>query len=453
MNKYRLHLILLTLFSVMSLSTWAAFGAEHRSRSKSEEGDKATNAPPTNTNALAKINECNTRKGLRNSLRLMSEGSPVRIAYFGGSITAQEGWRPKTLRWFRENYPNATISQINAALGGTGSDLGVFRLRQDVLRHHPDLLFVEFAVNDGGAGPEQIERCMEGIVRQTWRSNPLTDICFVYTIAGNMLEQYEAGDVPRSVQAMERVAEHYGIPSINFGVEVTKLAKAGKLVFKGDQPRTDSEKAALKDKILFSPDAVHPYQPGHEVYLGAFVRSVPALQRKEHDIPYELKNPLRADNYEGARMVPFTRAKLSKGWQYLDPATNQIAKQFASRLPALWMASRPRETVEFKFKGTYAGVYDLLGPDCGQLIIKLDRKTFAPRPRFDSFSTYHRLGTLNIGEMLPEGVHTVKIKIDNKQPDKVKILAQRHESMNDPSRYAGTAWYASQLMLIGDLIE
>ena len=53
----------------------------------------------------------------------------------------------------------------------TGSDLGVFRVQQDVLSKQPDLLFVEFAVNDGGAAPEQIIRCMEGIVRQTWRAN------------------------------------------------------------------------------------------------------------------------------------------------------------------------------------------------------------------------------------------------------------------------------------------
>jgi lysophospholipase L1-like esterase len=97
----------------------------------------------------------------------------------GGSITAQAGWRPKTLAWFKKNFPSATFSEINAAIGGTGSDLGVFRLQHDVLDHKPDLLFVEFAVNDGGTEPSRIQQAMEGIVRQTWKANPKTDICFV----------------------------------------------------------------------------------------------------------------------------------------------------------------------------------------------------------------------------------------------------------------------------------
>ena len=37
-----------------------------------------------------------------------------------------------------EQFPKATVAEINAAIGGTGSDLGVFRLRNDVLQHRPE---------------------------------------------------------------------------------------------------------------------------------------------------------------------------------------------------------------------------------------------------------------------------------------------------------------------------
>jgi lysophospholipase L1-like esterase len=80
----------------------------------------------------------------------------VTVAYLGGSITAMNGWRNKTTDWLRTTYPGATFKEIHAAIGGTGSDLGVFRLGRDVLAHKPDLLFVEFATNDGGQPPEQI---------------------------------------------------------------------------------------------------------------------------------------------------------------------------------------------------------------------------------------------------------------------------------------------------------
>ena len=104
---------------------------------------------------LRDAKEFHVRDGLANVFWKLEAGKEVRIGYLGGSITAQAGWRPKTLKWFQEQYPNATISEINAAIGGTGSDLGVFRLRHDVLRHKPDLLFVEFAVNDGGVSPHR----------------------------------------------------------------------------------------------------------------------------------------------------------------------------------------------------------------------------------------------------------------------------------------------------------
>ncbi len=120
----------------------------------------------------------------------------------------------KSLELLQGRYPDLKWTEINAAIGGTGSDLGVFRFGQDVLAYQPDLLFVEFAVNDGGAAPQQIHQAMEGIVRQAWKANPETDIIFVYTISEPFLADLQAGKFSRAASAMEEVADHYGIPSI-----------------------------------------------------------------------------------------------------------------------------------------------------------------------------------------------------------------------------------------------
>jgi hypothetical protein len=403
--------------------------------------------------AETELVESNPRGGLPNLFAKLDRGDAVRIAYLGGSITAQDGWRIKSLKWFQEQYPKARASEINAAIGGTGSDLGVFRLRHDVLEHKPDLLFVEFAVNDGGAAPEQIYRCMEGIVRQTWRDNPATDICYVYTIAGNMLETLKEGKLPRSYAAMEKIADHYHIPSINMGLEVARLEKAGKVVFKGAKPKTDDEKAALGNKILFSPDSVHPYtDTGHQLYLEAIVRSMGAIKATGKAAPHPLPAPFVSDNWEDAKMIPLSRARLSDHWKKLD-ATNQLARSFGKRMGDIWKAGEPGATLGFKFRGTAAGVYDLLGPDCGQVIVTLDDGKPSLRPRFDAYCTYHRLATLMVGSGLSNTVHSVKIEIHPDQPDKVKILSQRNEKMDKPGRFDGRAWYAGALMLLGDLVE
>jgi len=414
----------------------------------------STNLPPELADPSVPAVECRPRNGLPNFFAKASQGGEVRIAYLGGSITAQEGWRPKTLKWFQEQYPQAKISQINAAIGGTGSDLGVFRLEQDVLQHKPDLLFVEFAVNDGGASPAQIYRCMEGIVRQTWKAFPSTDICFVYTLAGNMIQTLQEGKFPRSASAMDRLADYYGIPTIHMGVEVARLEKNGQLIFKGNLPKTDAEKAALGDKIVFSPDAVHPFpETGHKLYLEAVIRSMALIKAAGRKGPHKLGEPFVADNWEAAKLVPLDKASMSGNWQKLDPAKDRLAKNFQNRLPQLWKATPPDATLRFRFRGIAAGVYDLLGPDCGQLQVTVDQQPPRKVLRFDSYCTYHRLGQFMAAHGLAPQVHEVKIETISDPPDKAKILAQRNEKINDSKRFEGLNWYAGYLMLIGELVE
>lgn len=405
---------------------------------------------------LVPAQECRPRQGLPNFLAKVAQaGAEVKIGYLGGSITAQQGWRPKTLAHFQATYPQAKISEINAAIGGTGSDLGVCRLRQDVLNHKPDLLFVEFAVNDGGAPPEQIIRCMEGIVCQTWRTLPDCDICFVYTVTEALVAPLLDGKFQRSASAMERVADHYGIPTIHMGLEVAKLAKEGKLLWKAPLPKTDEEKAALAGKFVFAPDSVHPHvETGHELYLQAVVRSLAEIAPvSEKPGSHSLRPPLEPTNYELAMVVPLAQVRPSSGFTALDMAEDAFAKRWANRMKGLYKASVAGATLSFKFKGTRCAVYDIVGPDCGQVTVSLDGAPPKVVPRFDSYCTYHRLSTFMIGTELEDKVHEVVITLDPGVPDKVKILAQRDQKMDKPERFEGSAFYPGALLLVGEIIK
>ena len=129
------------------------------------------------------------RGGLPHIFAKLKAGKSVTVAYIGGSITAGAGasdgsrtsYRALVGQWFAATFPQSAVNNVDAAIGGTGSDLGAFRAGRDVLAHHPDLVFVEFAVNDGGSPEAMIDRAMEGIVRQIHQADPTTDICFVYT--------------------------------------------------------------------------------------------------------------------------------------------------------------------------------------------------------------------------------------------------------------------------------
>ena len=241
------------------------------------------------------VQETQIRGGLPDFHAKASAGEPVRVAYLGGSITAAEGWRPKTLRFLQEHYPQTKVEEIFAAVAGTGSPLGAMRFDRDVLAKQPDLLFVEFAVNDRALPALRIEEAMEGIVRKLWRRYPRADICFVYTLSKNMVKDYAAGKLSSSATAMENVARHYGIPSIAFGVEVSRQLDSGRWVFQAAKELGETDEAG---RTVFSHDGTHPLEAGHVLYAGAVRRAWPLLTNELKAKAHELPEPLHVDNWE-----------------------------------------------------------------------------------------------------------------------------------------------------------
>jgi lysophospholipase L1-like esterase len=404
---------------------------------------------------LLEAREVTPRGGLPNFFRkAQTTGAEIKVGYLGGSITAQNGWRVQTLAHFRQAYPQASFTEINAAIGGTGSDLGAFRVQQDVLSKGPDLLFVEFAVNDGGADPRRIIRAMEGIVRQTWKANPSTDICFVYTLTEALSPPMLEGKLQRSASAMEKVADFYGIPSIALGMEVAKLAKAGQLAWRAKLPKTDAEKAALAGKFVFAPDSVHPHEStGHVLYTQAIVRSLPALAIANATPTAHVTGPaLDPANWERAKLAPITAAKLSAGLASADSATDAQAKVWAKRLPAMVKLTRPGQSVEFKFQGTHCAVYDVVGPAGGMVAVTLDGKALKPVPRIDAYCTYPRLSTFVVGADLPEGVHSVRLELLADPIDKASVLAKNKNKIDKPERFAPLEFHPGGLLILGELV-
>lgn len=395
--------------------------------------------------------ECHPRSGLPNFRAKVEADKTVKIAYLGGSITAAPGWRVQSREWFAQLYPHAKFEEIDAAIGGTGSDLGVFRLQNDVLRHKPDLLFVEFVVNDGGTSPEQIHKAMEGIVRQTWRTDPSIDICFAYTLSEPMLPQLRSGKMPRSASAMEELADRYQMPSIHFGVKVVQMESAGELVFKAPKPPNVNEAKPM----VFSTDGVHPHvETGHKLYTEAIARSWPSIwEAGTKSVAHALPEPLRSDNWERARQVAVTPDVLRGNWKKLA-ADDTLAKRFARHMPDLYQAQEPDAELVFTFEGTTAAMFDLLGPDGGRLNVQLDDRKPALQNRFDAYCTYHRLSKLAVANELPSGRHTVRIALTPEKLDKRNILFEHNRADFDqhPDKYAPHTWFVGSLLVIGDVV-
>lgn len=406
------------------------------------------------------------RGGLPNFAAKANAGKPVTVVYFGGSITEQNGWRLQSAELLKRLLPKARFKTVNAAIGGTGSDLGAFRLKYDVLRHKPDLVFVEFAVNDHGANADRIHNAIEGIVRQIRKAYPECDICFVYTVTTANLKFYQKGVLPPSAAVMEKIAEHYRLPTVNISYEVAQLEKEGKLIMAGKpggmtrvsgdelNAKSDLPKNA-EGKIVFSGDGVHPYpDTGHRIYTAMLEKALPVLLKTGKTGVAELPSPMLASNWENTTAVALDapEIKLSGPAKQL-PGTNSIARRFAGRMPKLWKLE-PGSVIEFKFKGTKAMLYDLYGPDTPFYEIEVDGKARETR-RFDGYCTYHRLALCGIADKLPDTVHTVKITVLPKKIDRRAVLFERNRADFDknPDKYAPLNGYAGQLFLVGELVE
>lgn len=411
---------------------------------------------------LVKAEEVHARMGVGNFIAKLEAGKPVTVAYLGGSITEMSGWRNMTTDWLRKTYPAAEVEEVHAAIGGTGSGLGVFRLGHDALLKNPDLLFVEFATNDSSESAESIWRNFDGIVQQTWRNNPKTDIVFVYTITTRMMNEYGSGKMNHAASAMERLADYYGIPSVCFGPRVAEEVKAGRLIMSlgevptavpketPDRDRLINEELKKKGQTLFAKDGVHPALPGHEFYLKSIIaafEAMRALPPADH-APFVGK-PFFDGTHAEAKMVPIDEAMLvGEGWTKLA-ADEREQKSFERRGGQFWRADRPGAKLAFRFRGTKCGVYDLLAPKGANVRITVDGKVAREScPRFDSYCWYTRLAPLWIfdGE---EDEHSVEIEVLEEQPGRTLVKKEP----TDTSKYDGTWFQPCQIMVVGRILK
>lgn len=392
---------------------------------------------------IYQLEEFHERDGLPNTFYKIAHQRQVKIAYIGGSITeAREGWRDLTFNWFRLNYPLTAFYQVNAAIGGTGSNLGVFRLERDVLVHNPDLVFVEFSVNDGGP-KEKVLRSIEGIIRQIREHNPETDICFVYTAADMHVEDLVEGKLRESAVAMEELCTYYDIPSIHMGIEVGKLYVEGKLVLTADP----SENA---NTIVFTRDHTHPLsESGHPIYAAVVTKYLEKMSKKPKQVTYYLSKPYVDDNWEMAKMIEVANTELIGNWTELS-VDHELRERFGEFMPTIY-EGKPGAVMRFRFQGKVLGFYDAIGPKTGIIDIIIDGQP-QEKYRFDQWCNNYRKNSFFIND-LEEGVHEVEIRVTDKTLDKAEILSKKKVTIQDPSRYDGTSWFPANVMIVGDLMD
>jgi lysophospholipase L1-like esterase len=371
--------------------------------------DISSNVEQAGTPALQGV-ERQTRRNIGAFFDKLRAGAPVTIAYLGGSITAGAGasfperssFRALVTEWFRKHYPKSEITELNAAINNTGASggslYGSLRARRDVVAYKPDLVFVEFAVNDTNESEIAAKKAVEGLLRQLLIVAQPPEVVMLY-----------ATSAKRGVRAEwhDAIAAHYQVPSINLQDQVWAMIDGGRVKLAEFWPGASRPAASWKDSVT-------PSDAGHKHYAD-FIISFLAEQEKltATPIPRNLPPPLVSDEMNYGEFKAIVEIKPHRGSTRERGANWRIEPNNDRALPSeLLVSDRPGAQVEYYFDGVVIGVSYRTGPDGGIIECLIDGKP-APPPltRIDTYSRAPQLGARIVAGGLGPGEHKLTIRV------------------------------------------
>lgn len=90
------------------------------------------------------------------TINLVFHGHSVPAGYFKTPmVNTLDAYPFQVLKRIKEQYPLAVVNIINTSIGGENSVSGADRFESEVLIHKPDVLFLDYALNDTGIGLEK----------------------------------------------------------------------------------------------------------------------------------------------------------------------------------------------------------------------------------------------------------------------------------------------------------
>ena len=351
----------------------------------------------------------NLRQGLTNCRVKFQREKSGRVAFLGGSITHNSGWRNMLCDYLQQRFPETKFDFIAAGIPSTGSTPGAFRLTRDVFRNGPvDLLFEEAAVNDSTNARTDLEqiRGMEGIIRQARMLNPGIDIVLMHFVDPEKMKVYNEGSIPAVIRNHEKVAEHYQLASLKLAIEVNDRINAGQFDWPNDFRN------------------LHPSPFGQNVYFRSMKRLLDAawaepLSEKDRPVPYAVPSePLDRFSYCRGRYVDIDKAELVKGFirdAAWDPKDGAGARKGFVNVPVL-RADKPGAVLRLRFTGAAIGILAACGPDVGVIEYSVDNSPFREIDQFTKWSAnLHLPWAYVLDAELEEGPHELTLRTTDRR--------------------------------------
>lgn len=101
------------------------------------------------------------------TVNLVFHGHSVPSAYFNTpNVRTMQAYPNLVLQAVKEAYPYAVVNSITTAIGGENAVQGAKRFKRDVLSHRPDVLFIDYALNDRTNGTDKSRRAWEEMIKE-----------------------------------------------------------------------------------------------------------------------------------------------------------------------------------------------------------------------------------------------------------------------------------------------
>jgi lysophospholipase L1-like esterase len=242
--------------------------------------------------------------------RRAKRGDRLTVVFFGASLTwganasdqINTSYRARVAERLEAKYPKAHFKFFDAAIGGTGSQLGVFRLDRDVLSRKPDLVFLDFSANDDiySDNPESLAS-YESLVRRIIRDANAPVVQVIFPFGWNVTQANLSG--------MKRRTAHLAIASAYNTVVGDAIALGIEKVKAG----------TLTIQQIWPFDQVHPGDTGYAMFAeAAWTAFEDGVKRKVIcRLPEKM---LYAETYMTlARARISTLGPLPDGWRATNP--------------------------------------------------------------------------------------------------------------------------------------
>lgn len=256
-----------------------------------------------------------------------ARGEHVTIGFLGGSITQgslaskQENcYASLVYKWWSNQFPS--VSFVNAGIGGTTSQFGVARVGEDLLRYHPDLIFIEFSVNDDNS--PFFRETYEGLVRKILHAG----------VAVMLIHNVRYDNMVSAEDIHLEIGKLYQLPCVSMRSTIYPLVASHEI-----------------SNRQITPDDLHPNDAGHEMVASVITHFLDRIRTAEEidGKPSSMPTPLTDNQYEcSIRFQNHNSSPVLDGFEPDRTPQEHITQMFRRGFTAWHVGDR----ITFQVEGT-----------------------------------------------------------------------------------------------------